>query len=186
MIDRLIAGKGLSKDYKRGLEAAQKEFLIEEIGKKIDAIPKTPAKDLRTDEHFQKGFNIGYRLAENHGYALNVPQTVNKEYSTFLEGVKMGKQQYEYDLAELHEKDPNGRIFPEDPHTSQYQKALFDQKLATISDVTKGQINAMERNKAFTDVPAPKWLQKKETRKEATGPGKNKNKSKNKGTDMDR
>ncbi|TFF37271.1 hypothetical protein [Mucilaginibacter psychrotolerans] len=77
MIDNLLTGKGLHKDYKKGLEAARKENQVMSIQEKMKQEPKTPKKDLRNDQNFQKGFNVGYRLAEGHGHILGHYERTN-------------------------------------------------------------------------------------------------------------
>lgn len=173
MIERLIDGKGFHKDYKRGLEAAQKEYEIGLIGKKLNEMPKVPAKHLRKDEQFQKGFNVGYRLSENHSYVFDAAQSVNEQYTKFLDGINSGRKQYAFDLAHLQEKEPGAKLFPDDRHANRLERVVHEHKANAIRDVKNKQIEGMERTDGFENVNLPKWLQKRQ-------PGKNSDQALNK------
>ncbi len=182
LIDRLMTTKGLAKDYKRGLESAQKEHTVRAIQKKMNRVPKAPPGELGKDETFQKGFNAGYRLSEGYGPALNYAHSTNKAYSKFVDGIKAGKEQYHYDLAALREKDPNARIFAADPQHSKYENAVVEHKVITLNDISNEQLRAIERDKGFDNLPLPKRLQDKTPSKGINNPDKDKDKD----IDLDR
>jgi hypothetical protein len=176
IIERLITTKGLNKDYKKGLESAKKEFTIQSIYKKMNEQPKAPKEDLRNDANFKKGFNVGYLLADEYGSTLNHAKSMNEKYSKFIDGVTAGKEQYNFDLAEIQEKDPKGRVFSEDAKRTTYESATIESKVGELGDISSDQLRAIERQKGFENAPAPKWLQKKSQEKESKTPQKQKGK----------
>jgi hypothetical protein len=182
MIDRLVETKGLNQDYKKGLESARKEYSIRSIQQKVNEEPKAPAKELRHDESFQKGFNTGYRFAGRQAFIIDYSKNANERYGRYLDGMKAGKAQYDHDLSKLKEKDPEATIFKDGPKTSIYVDALADHKIMAMDDISGKQHKLVERKEAFQDVPIPKWLQKKEPDK-ADRPSQ---KNRDKGIDHDR
>jgi hypothetical protein len=162
MINRLKGTKGINKNYKNGLEAAQKEYAIRSIQQKINEEPKVPAKELRRDESFQKGFNIGYRFAGRTPMVINYSKHANERYGKYLDGMQAGKAQYDHDLGKLREKNPNAQIFKDDPQTSVFVNELTDHKIIAMDEISGKQHKVIERRDSFQNVPAPKWLNKKE------------------------
>lgn len=176
LFDNLMRSKSLSKDYKKGLEAAKTEWEVANIQQRIKQEPKAPEKDLRTDETFLKGFNVGYRLAEGYNASLNHASRMNDKYAKFTEGIKAGQKQYEFDLVQLKEKNPNARLFPDDPHTSHYVDALKSHKVRELNDISESQLRAIDQSDSFKDVGDPPWLQKKGQDKANQQPAKTKSK----------
>lgn len=184
LVERLLKSKGVSKDYKRGIESAKKEFAIRSIQQKMNQEPKTPSHELRHDEHFQKGFNIGYRLGGDKPFLLNYLKNANEKYSKYLEGMQLGQEQHNYDLAKLREKDPEATLYPNDTVNSAYVQAIIEHKISTLDEVSQKQNNILHQKNTFDDVPTPKWLEKKTSDKVRKEPEKDK--AKNKDIDLDR
>jgi len=176
LYDSLMRSKSHSKDYKKGLEAAKTEWEILSIQTKMREEPKAPARDLKNDDTYLKGFNTGYRLAEGYGGTLTQAARMGDQYAKFTEGLKAGREQYQFDLKELREKSPDARLFPDDPQTSHYVEALMKHKATELNNISESQLKAIERNDGFKDVQPPKWLQKKTEDKATPQPDKKRDK----------
>ena len=171
MIERLTKSKGLNKDYKAGLESARKEYEVLSIQKKMNKEPKVPSKDLRRDESYQRGFNVGYRFAEKQAFVIEYSKTAHERYGKYLDGMKAGVEQYNHDIEKLKVKNPDAKIFSNDPSKSQYEDALLDHKIMAMDDVSRGQHKLVDRKESF-DTPAPKWLDERTPDKDTQEPEK--------------
>jgi hypothetical protein len=172
MIERLTNSKGLSKDYKAGLAAAKKEYDVLAIQKKMAKEPKAPPQELRKDESFKKGFNIGYRLADQKGFAIENSKTTNERYSKYLDGMKAGALQHNYDLEKLQEKHPNAKLFANDPKTAPYEAALLDHKVTAMDDISREQYGLLDKKEAYPASSSPKWMDDRTSDKTTPEPDK--------------
>jgi len=182
-LQRILQSKGLNKDYVRGLSSALQEYKIRDIQKRMNQEPKAPKQDLRQDVSFKRGFNTGYR-SPDMAVMVGHSKLLNEKYTKYLDGMKAGIEQHNHDLAKLREKDPEARLFPDDPQTAEHVNSIADHKIIVLDDISSKQGRIINMKETFSDVPPPKWMQEKEP---ANDQGDNaKEKSKNKKIDLDR
>jgi hypothetical protein len=186
MIDNLLSGKGLHKDYKKGIEAAKKEHEILSIQERLKKEPKTPDKELRNDENYTKGFNVGYRLGGDRPFLSDYLKGANKRYGKYLDGMKLGQEQHHYDLDKLRQKEPDATLFPDDPKSSVFARALTEHKTMTMNEVAQRQYNTLNAKETLHELKTPEWLAKKAISKEKDHPKMDKPKGNNKSIDLDR
>lgn len=67
------------------------------------------SKFTQEDEYIMQGFKDGYFLADHYEHLLNFFMKINKYESAYLEGIKLGSQQYEKDIGVISKESKKER-----------------------------------------------------------------------------